>query len=55
MFELAPSNGGISGSFAYVGWPWDFGGMQSVGTTWEWSPTWSEIMGIPGFDPSAAN
>ena len=29
--------------------------MECVGRTWEWSPAWSEIMGIGGFDPLAAN
>ena len=29
-------------------------GMECVGRTWEWSPAWSEIMGIGGFDSSAA-
>ena len=31
------------------------GGMECVGRTWTWTPTWSEIMEIEGFDPSAAN
>ena len=29
------------------------GGMQVSGRTWEWSPTWSEIMGVGGFDRGA--
>ena len=29
--------------------------MQVAGMTWEWSRTWSEIMGMGGFDASAAN
>ena len=29
--------------------------MQVAGRTWECSPTWSDIMGVGGFDPSAAN
>ena len=29
--------------------------MQSVGRTWQWSPTWLGIMHVGCFDPSAAN
>ena len=29
--------------------------MECVGRTWTWTPTSSEIMGIRGFNPSAAN
>ena len=29
------------------------GRMQSIGRMWEFSLTWSEIMGVGGFDPSA--
>ena len=31
------------------------GGLECVWKAWEWSPTWPEIMGIGGFDPSRDN
>ena len=31
------------------------GGIQVAGRTSEWLATWSEIMGVGGLDPSAAN
>ena len=31
------------------------GGMHIAGRTWEWSPTWWEIIGVGGFAPSVAN
>ena len=31
------------------------GGMQSSRRKWAWSPTWSEIMGVGGFNLSAGN
>ena len=60
MFELAQLNvftpdakkgGGGSHVMASDG---TGGGMEYVGRTCTWTPTWSEIMEIGGFDPSAA-
>ena len=31
------------------------GGMQVTWRTWEWSLTWSGILGVEGFGPAAAN
>ena len=31
------------------------GGMHAEGRTWAWAPTWSEVMGVGGFDLAAAN
>ena len=28
-----------------------FGGMQAEGRTLAWVPTWSELLGVGGFDP----
>ena len=65
MFELAQFNifnpdvkKAGAGHFPFVCMCWQamgLGGMQSVGRTWEWSPTWSELTAVEGFDPSAAN
>ena len=65
MFELAQfdvftpdiKKGGC-GHWRFICMCWQAlgrGGMECVGGTWEWSSTSSEIMGIGGFDPWAAN
>ena len=64
IFEVAQFNvfipdvkkgGGGAGHFRFLCHCWQAMGTQSLGRTWEWSPTWSEIMRVGGFDPSAAN
>ena len=35
--------------------PLGLGGMEFAGRTWTWTPTWSVIMEMGGFDPAAAN
>ena len=65
-FELAQLNvfipdvkgGGGASHWRFIAMCWqamELGGMECVGRTWTWTPTWSEIMGIGRFDPSAAN
>ena len=65
MFELAQLNV-FTHDVKKGGWgPWRFiahhwptiglRGMECVGRTWMWTMTWSEILGIWGLDPSAAN
>ena len=29
--------------------------MEFAGSTWTWTPTWSALMDMGGFDPAAAN
>ena len=65
MFELAQFNVFTPNVRKGGDWQWrliamcwqamGLGGMESFGRTWEWSPAWLEIMGIGGFDLSAAN
>ena len=65
MFELAQLNlfthdvkKGGAGPWRFIAMCWqamELGGMECVGRTWTWTPTWSEIMGIGGFDLSATS
>ena len=65
MFELAQLNvfspelrkGGAS-HWRFIAMCWQamgLGGMECVGRTWTWTPTWLAIMEIGGFDWSPAN
>ena len=49
--------GGGAGRFRFLCHSWEamgLGVMQVARRTWEWSPTWSEIIGVGGLDPLAA-
>ena len=57
VFTLDVKKGG-TGHWRFVTMCWQamgLGGMECVGRTWAWSLTWSEMMGLGGVDPSAAN
>ena len=65
IFELAQLNvftpdvkKGGAGHWRFIAMGWQamgLGGMECVGSTWTRTATWSGIVGIGGFDPSAAN
>ena len=65
MFELAQTNlftpEGKKGGGTYwrfVGNRWQglgLGGMEYVGKAWTWTPTWSALMDMGGFNPEGAD